>query len=238
METIKKFDNKLIIGLILMLLGAVLLFDNYFNLGLRHVVLSWPMILIVIGVVSMSNTNVLTPGLVLVTIGVIFLLPRFDFWPYTISFRELFWPMILIGVGVIMITNRGKIKKHKGDFGFHGEKKLEEGFIEDTNIFGGGNKVITSKQFRGGNITSIFGGSEYNFVAADIVDGKAEIEITYIFGGSKFIVPSDWKVVTDVSAIFGGFSDKRIGSSVDQNTDKILYIKGSVIFGGGEIVSY
>ncbi len=238
METIKRFDKKLLIGTILMIIGGVLLFDNYFNLHLRHIVLSWPMILIIAGIISLLNSRVLTPGLVLISIGLIFLLPRFDFWPYYISFRELFFPVVLIGIGIIMISNRGQYKKKINNFGSKDNGTINEGYFEDTNIFSGGKKIVSSKNFKGATLTTIFGGAEYNFMHADIVDGKAELDVTAVFGGSKLIIPSDWKVITDVSAIFGGFSDERGGNAVDQNNDKVLYIKGSVVFGGGEIVSY
>ena len=57
-----------------------------------------------------------------------------------------------------------------------------------------------------------------------------------MFGGGTFYVPADWSVNTDVTAVFGGFSDKR-RTSLETATDpeKVLYIKGFVLFGGGEI---
>ena len=57
-----------------------------------------------------------------------------------------------------------------------------------------------------------------------------------MFGGGTFYVPSDWSVKADVTAVFGGFSDKR-RTNIENTTDpeKVLHIKGMVLFGGGEI---
>ena len=60
-----------------------------------------------------------------------------------------------------------------------------------------------------------------------------------IFGGAKFIIPEDWDVRIEVSAIFGGFSDKRhIRKDTPRDPSKELIIKGVAIFGGGDIVSF
>ena len=57
-----------------------------------------------------------------------------------------------------------------------------------------------------------------------------------MFGGTDFIVPADWTVKLETSSIFGGFSDKRKPVvNVVNDPDKILTVKGLVLFGGGEV---
>ena len=51
-------------------------------------------------------------------------------------------------------------------------------------------------------------------------------------------MPKDWKVIMNVTAVFGGFEDKRYLSDSSNYTEGVLIIKGAVIFGGGEILSY
>jgi hypothetical protein len=59
-----------------------------------------------------------------------------------------------------------------------------------------------------------------------------------MFGGSTIVVPADWDIKIDVVAVFGGFSDKRYKSKeIPGTSNKRLYIKGLVVFGGGEIKS-
>jgi predicted membrane protein len=96
---------------------------------------------------------------------------------------------------------------------------------------------LVSDQFRGGKITSIFGGSKINLLYCKPVEGCV-IDVVTIFGGTKIYVPENWNVKTEVVSIFGGFEDKR-GNSVISRVDqsKIVVFKGSAIFGGGEIIS-
>ncbi|MBM3416907.1 MAG: hypothetical protein FJY20_10820 [Bacteroidetes bacterium] len=52
---------------------------------------------------------------------------------------------------------------------------------------------MLSKDFKGGDIVNIFGGTEFNLSQADI-KGRVTLEVTTIFGGTKLIVPSHWEV--------------------------------------------
>jgi predicted membrane protein len=107
------------------------------------------------------------------------------------------------------------------------------------SIFGGGDRVISSQAFKGGRVTAIFGGSKYNMNSAELAKGRNVIDIFTVFGGCKFIIPEDWEVKIEVSAVFGGFSDKRhIRKDVPRDPSKELIIKGIAIFGGGDIVSF
>jgi hypothetical protein len=52
------------------------------------------------------------------------------------------------------------------------------------------------------------------------------------------VVPSDWKVQLKMTSILGGFNDKRTFIKESPDPSRILIIKGTAIFGGGEIKSY
>jgi predicted membrane protein len=110
-------------------------------------------------------------------------------------------------------------------------------YLDAVSIFGGVNKTILSKNFKGGEIVNIFGGAELDFTQADIT-GRVYIDITQVFGGTKIIVPSNWQVVSDLAAVFAGVDDKRIRSTASSNNDKILVLKGTSIFAGVDIRSY
>lgn len=108
--------------------------------------------------------------------------------------------------------------------------------LDTVSIFGGVNKTILSKKFRGGDIVNIFGGTELDFTQADI-NGRVIIDITQIFGGTKIIIPSNWQVVSDIAAVFASVDDKRMKSSkLDDN--KVLVLKGVSLFAGIDIRSY
>jgi predicted membrane protein len=84
---------------------------------------------------------------------------------------------------------------------------------------------------------NIMGGTEINLMQADI-NGTVILEVTQIFGGTKLIVPSNWEIKPEMVAIFGGIEDKRTMQNVSGNTDKILVLKGTTLFGGIEIRNY
>jgi len=57
-----------------------------------------------------------------------------------------------------------------------------------------------------------------------------------MFGGTQVIVPPDWTVRVEVFSLLGGFSDNRHSDlKVIPDSDKVLIIKGFVMFGGGEV---
>ena len=107
--------------------------------------------------------------------------------------------------------------------------------IDSTAIFGGLKKNVLSKNFKGGDVTTFMGGAEINLMQADFT-GRVMLDCFNMFGGTKLIVPADWHVQSGLVTIFGGVEDKRPPSPV--NSDKVLYIDGTCIFGGIEIKSY
>jgi hypothetical protein len=111
-----------------------------------------------------------------------------------------------------------------------------EDFIDATSIFGGVHKKMVSKNFKGGDIVTIMGGTEIDLSQADFT-GLVRLDVTQIMGGTKIIVPAHWEVRTEVSAIFAGFEDKRQQPAI-QNPDKILIIDGTSIFGGIELKNF
>ncbi|ASB49831.1 LiaI-LiaF-like domain-containing protein [Alkalitalea saponilacus] len=227
-----KASGKYGFGLVVLLAGLVLLGGN---LGLipehvYNVIMRWPMILVAISLISFINRDWLA-GLILLTIGSYFMMPHLvdDF-----SMREIwkYWPVLLIIIGVAIL--RGKRKKN-APLHYHSNN---DDYIEEITIFGGNVTRIDSKNLKGGEITSIFGGSEINLIDAELSDDGATIEMTAIFGGVKLIVPRQWNIKIEVTSILGGFTDKRVPGGEGVDTSKILVIKGETIFGGGELVSY
>jgi predicted membrane protein len=113
--------------------------------------------------------------------------------------------------------------------------------IEDEplalSIFGGVKKTILSKDFKGGELVIVFGGVELDFTQADI-SGPTVIDITQVFGGIKIIVPANWKVVSDLAAVFASVDDKRIRTTAPVDSDKVLILKGISFFAGVDVRSY
>lgn len=220
-------NSKTWLGIALVLIGGYFLLSNLDLIPdfLPYWVFSWEMIFVVIGG-SMLVTG-RREGLVFLAIGSVFLLPDIFHFPH-FRMRD-WWPLILIIIGLsIFFRRRNYAVKQPGD--------TNDEFFSDTSIFGGSEKTITSKNLKGGKITSIFGGSELNLKGVEL--GQKEVMIDYLclFGGNEIIIPNDWTVVNEMFVIFGGFSDKRAKvSGVDQDPEKVIRLKGLVMFGGSEV---
>jgi len=234
----KNYDSRTFVGIIFVLVGSVLIARNYgwLDYDFSRYLISWQMLLIVIGLFQLAR-RAYTPAIVLIGVGLFFLIDFPD------NFRENFWPVLIILVGVSFILQWRRSPNHKNNHDYEKFHNLGEDYsnsidyIDETAIFGGRTLSVVSENFQGGKVTAIFGGSNINLRYAKPVPG-CTIDVANIFGGTKIIVPEDWNVKIEVVSIFGGFDDKR-GSSVISRTGsgKIVVIKGTCIFGGGEVNS-
>ncbi|TXK47409.1 hypothetical protein FVR03_09425 [Pontibacter qinzhouensis] len=253
-------SGRVLGGLVVIGVGMVLLANQLGEVNLPRWVFSWKMALILLGIFIGARSSFQRSGwLVLVFIGAMFLAE--DLYP-SISLRAYIWPIVLISMGLwIMLrpnrfggncggSRRREWRPGPGDQQGRGGMAAEPGFapspgaefmsddyLNAFTLFGGTKKNIFSKDFKGGTIETFFGGSEINLSQSDL-QGPATIDVSQAFGGTKLIVPSHWKVQSDVMAILGGIDDKRPLVNDTYNTDKILYLKGTIIFGGLDIRSY
>ena len=172
---------------------------------------------IIIGAVNLFSGNV-RPAILFFGLGILFYLNLFD----VIEIRD-FWPVILIIVGLSFIFRKKTIIR-TGD--------NANDIFDEVAIFGGTDKKFHSENLQGGKITTLFGGSNIDLRDSNI-NGEASIEIFCMFGGVELLVPSNWKVNQDATAILGGVSDER--SNIELDTIATLNIRGFVMFGGVEL---
>jgi predicted membrane protein len=226
-----KTNSRAIIGILLICAGLLLIAVNFNWLpwNIRGIVFSWPGLLILIGLFLLISHQNRISGFILIGIGAFFMIPRI--WDVSFDWHHLFWPFVLVAIGMLLITRRWGIQR------IPVENRTD--FIDDVSIFGGGDKVITCQNFRGGKITSFFGGSKIDLRSANLAKGRNVIDVFAMFGGTKLIVPTNWDVKIEVSSLFGGFSDKRRPRPDEiRDPTRELVIKGITIFGGGEMEGF
>jgi len=240
-----KTRGKLIAGALIVLFGLLYLFREL-GLHIPRWIFSWEIILIGVGVtILIRHKFQRLSGYILVAAGIIFKLD--GFYPDLINFRMV-WPIVIISFGASMIYkakfgSRGskKWKKMAGNSDFFGMGDTEispDDFVDAVSIFGSIKKQVTTKNFRGADLFTLFGGTEINLMNADF-QGRALVDLTTIFGGAEIIVPADWSVRSDMTSIFGGLEDNRMKRPMDETTpEKVLILKGTCVFGGVEIKSY
>jgi len=229
----KQFQGRTILGIVLVLIGLFMIARSLHILphGLADDLFSWPMILVILGIIFLSSRPGSTSGWILLIIGAVFLFPRLIHVSY--SLREVFWPVVFIGIGLLILfksltgIRRRNYKQTSGS---------EADYIDEVAILGGSDRKITSSGFKGGQITSILGGSQINLLSATLAPGDNVVDVFSLFGGSTLIVPRDWNVKVEVTSILGGFSDKRsVMESAEKEGGNTLIIKGLVLLGGGEV---
>jgi predicted membrane protein len=242
-------------GVFILLVGVAALIKATVT-DLPDWVFSWQSFLILLGFfIGIKHGFKGGSWFLLILIGVAFLLR--DFYP-DLEIRRYIWPAALIVVGGFLIlkprrrlsqscyidekkktaaASSGIAEAKVVDETFESRKDFKEDFIDSTSIFGSNKKNIISKNFKGGDIVNILSGTELDLTRADFT-GTAVVELTIILGGTKLIIPSNWTVKSEAVTIFGGLEDKRNMQGVSDNPDKVLLLKGTVIFGGIEIRSY
>jgi predicted membrane protein len=252
-------------GILLLLIGTDYFLVNSHPPILPEWMWSWEVLLIGMGLFIGIRHNFRSPAwFILMVVGGVFLIKSDDFAKYFPGLNvNHIWPLALIILGLFFILRphrRHRWQNYVNDkveskideaMAAHSEPSdvkdnptpqpaqasLSEDFIDSTSIFGGVKKNIISKNFKGGDITNIMGGSEIDLTQADI-HGTVRIDLTQVFGGTKLIVPSNWQVKAQMAAIFGGVEDKRSIQNTALDPNKILLLDGTSIFGGIEIRSY
>lgn len=250
-------------GLIILLIGGVLLLKAI-GFWFPFWVISWPMILIAVGLVILARHNFQNGfGFLLLLVGSFFLVKinfgiPFELRPYLI-------PVGLIVFGLYLILKRNRDNKffdesyfksmnnpgaktessaddESGYNQFTGAKNYTytdtTDYVNAQSLFTGMQRRVVSKNFKGGKASAIFGGTEIDLTQADIQE-VAMLNIEVAFGGIKLIVPPHWDLQVNMGTMFAaGVEDKRMYPNTNVDTGKVLRINGSVIFGGLEIKSY
>lgn len=234
-------------GVFILLIGVAALIKATVT-DLPHWLFTWQMFLIVFGLfIGIKHGFRGASWFILMLVGGAFLIPEIN---PEITIRRYIWPVALIAIGFfIMLRHRTRFtgpgnEKKSGDTpgtenatANEGTANSTEDFINTSSIFGGTSKNILSKNFKGGSVVNVFGGTELFLGQADI-NGTAIIDTTTIFGGLTLIIPSNWTVKSQATVIFGGLEDKRSITPVTDGTEKVLIIKGTVMFGGIDIKNY
>ena len=109
--------------------------------------------------------------------------------------------------------------------------------INESVIFSGVNRKLMTKDFQGGKATVIFGGLDLDLTQVDFT-GVVTLDLEVGFGGVKLLVPPHWDVWTEVSNIAAGLEDKRMFREGGVDTNKVLILKGTLLFSGLEIKSF
>lgn len=215
-------SGRIVIGLVVVAVGVLLLLSN---LGLGDFS-PWqyaPSLLIVLGLWALIRSGFrgsIGPW-VLIGVGVAIQLSVLDEVPDVV--RGAIWPVLIIFTGLLLIATRAS-------FGDRDSSARRSGDgLNHVAVFNGVTDQVDGP-FTGLQVTTLFGGADYDLRGARVERPPAVIDVTCMFGGVELRVPEDWTVHNDVLALFGGVEDKRRGPRAEGEVT--VSFRGTVMFGG------
>ncbi|MCD8538434.1 MAG: cell wall-active antibiotics response protein, partial [Leadbetterella sp.] len=186
---------------------------------------------LIIGINALLRKDYIN-GIIAITVAVIFYIPDFLTAAEKTQYYKL-WPLLLVGVGLTILAKY----MFPSQFESYSTRVETEDrtYVNESNIMAGSSSKFITKNFTGGKINCVMGGSEINLTEADL-QSHSTLRVFILMGGMEMRIPKEWNVKLDVFPIMGGVEDritKFPENVVDKN--KVLVISGYVIMGGIEI---
>ena len=221
----------MILGATVCVVGVILMLDHMGVVQAGNLWRFWPMLLVVAGVVNLTEPGKQAWGALLLVIGVLFQLDNLGFIHFRIA--DL-WPLAIITAGVMMIWGSLKARQFKTKVGGAANS------MNATSIFGGVERRVGVKDFKYGSVSAVFGGVELDFRDAEMEGEEAVMDVNVMFGGVEIRVPDHWRVEARNQTMFGGYTDATRGTGnpppgAAVTGPKTLVITGQVLFGGIEV---
>lgn len=223
----KKYTN-IFLGLSLIVLGIIML-GNYIGIFSVDIFFDgwWTVFIIVPSILGIFDRRGRTASLIFLLIGILLLLNQQNILPRDLSWKILFASIIII-VGVRIVISGFYKNKVNIDFNFQGSEADDQTY---TAIFSGYKRKYSNEEFKGANLTAIFGGIDLDIRDA-VIKHDVVINSVSIFGGCNIIVPNNVNIKTAGTNIFGGVDNKIKNHTSGFYT---IYLNTTSIFGGVDI---
>ena len=111
----------------------------------------------------------------------------------------------------------------------NGEDTAYDDFLKGDIVFSHMTKYVNSRNFRGGELSTVFSGSKIFLDGAELRNNRAHFDIDVVFGNTDLYVPHDWNVIDNTSRVF---AEKKDYTEVFKEGAPTLEIEGDVVFGG------
>ena len=182
-------------------------------------------------------------GVILVTIGLLMLLDNLG----VASFEDVisdYWPLILIVWGLSILVRK---RERHAEGHITVAQQIDSDLIHQSNVFGDLFATINSQNFKGGSVSTVFGGCDLDLSKASIAEGEHVLRIHSIFGHSSVTLAKDAAVSVSASSLFGNLTvlgQQRDGFSNDihattshfSSSPNRLKISISKVFGDVRVV--
>lgn len=214
-----------VVGLFVVGLGLVLFLEQL-GRDTGSLLRWWPVVLIVLGAVKVTERPGRGFGVALLAGGTALLLDSLDV--IEISDWWFLWPLAVIAVGALLVWRALRTPwaaRAGADDG---------GTFRALAVLGGLERRISSRAFRGGEATAVLGSCEIDLRRAAIAGEEAVIEVFALLGGVKLTVPDGWEVEVRGTPLLGAFEDRTrppAGAPAPR-----LIVQGVVVLAGVEVI--
>lgn len=244
----------LFVGLVILTLGVIFFLDQQGIFPARLAFhFFWTAVVIFIGiqiVVHARHGGGQLWGAFLILLGALFLVNELGLLHIRIA---ALWPLALIAFGVWMLLGapgrmpRGPASREWRDWGERVRASVhsagfakptaagpeaDEAEFNQTAIFSGFKRRITSQHFKYAKVATVFGGFNIDLTRADMDGNQAVIHVDSVFGGGEIRVPDSWNVQIEAAALAGAFVDETYPRPADVRPLKNFVVRGTVVFGG------
>lgn len=226
--------GTVLLGGILILAGLLVLLDNMNILSLRFNIGDWwPLILIALGVLHIVDSRRLFDfsGLFLILLGGVFLAAELD----AIRWDDvwLWWPAVLILLGVSLLFRHVPLLSAPRPAPASPGAACGDPCLRVHNILAGGDRRVTSQEFKGGDVSNVLGGVEIDLLEARLAPGDWLLTVSTVLGGVDIRLPRDWRIEVQPTTMLGGVDD-HTRQNPDATGGKLI-IRASALLGGVEI---
>ena len=224
----KKFEN-ILWGIAFIVVGLILAGNA---IGITNIDIFfdgwWTLFIIVPCFIGLFNDSDKTGNVIGLVIGGALLLACQGLLNFEMVWK-LVVPVALVIIGVSIIFKdsiHGKINSEISKI-----NKSQKDIPSYCATFSEQNANFENEEFKGADLTAVFGGVKCDLRQA-IINSGTVIKAESIFGGVEIYVPSNVKVKIKSTPIFGGVTDKSVHNQESEHT---IYINSTCIFGGVDI---
>ena len=149
---------------------------------------------------SKSKSSELFWGVLLITLGVVFLLAKLDIMDIGDFFR-IFWPVILIAVGLRLILKRNAAAMASGS-----QENLtpsDAQTVKYSKMFGDVKLRFESQDFNGGSSSTMIGEIALDLSQSNIKSGEKILRLSGVIGEISVLLPKTLKVSVKANVTIG-----------------------------------
>ena len=226
----KKIGNVLW-GIVLIIVGLILGLNA---LDITHINIFfdgwWTLFIIVPCFIGLFNEKDKTGNIIGLFIGIVLLLCAQNLLRFDIVWK-LAIPTILVIIGVSIIFKNNLNSKFNNEI-----EKINQNSNKDNeycSTFSSQDVSFENQEFKGTNLTAVFGGVKCDLRKA-VINEDQVINCSTIFGSIEIIPSEEINIKVKSNSIFGGVSNERKNKEMNKDL-KTVYINAMCLFGGVSI---